>query len=42
MSYTKDDYKLEIKEWEKKHGYVSYLNPAPMPKWMRGDNEIKD
>lgn len=32
--YTMEDYQLEIEVWEKEH-VEKYLNPIPIPNWMR-------
>lgn len=35
MSYTKEQYEKEIKEWRKKHKGKVYLNPLKMPEWFK-------
>jgi len=35
MSYTKEQYHKEIKEWSKKHIGKVYLNPPKMPEWFK-------
>lgn len=35
MSYTGEDYAREIMLWELKHPGIIYLNPMPMPGWVK-------
>jgi len=35
--YTHIQYNKEIKAWEKEYGDKKYLNPTPIPKWLKGE-----